>query len=221
MNDASIILVKQSASCAPLCTHLRFIPSESMSFMALAANWVRNSAHWGGAVLVTRSKRDLQSVAATLVVSSLDLKVVVVTAAGRCLKVSVGLRHSVFGFNIHAQHSFTQDNWSSTVWRETVSAARVLVTTRCIFLQPQTNGLTGQVTFLLMSAWVLIIIQPVWELGLFAEANDASENAKNLSDSKGIGWILISTSWCFFAKCRVWLPIIRVSPVALLMALCK
>ena len=86
-----------------------------MSLMDLAASCVLNSAHWGGAVLVTRSNKDLQSVAATLWGSSWDLKVVVVTADGNCFKVSLGLRYSVLGFNIQAQHNFTHESWSKTV----------------------------------------------------------------------------------------------------------
>jgi hypothetical protein len=42
---------------------------------------------------------------------------------------------------------------------------------------------TGQVTFLPISLWVAIIRVPVWELGLLFEANDASENARNLRSS--------------------------------------
>ena len=64
-NDVSITLVRQSASWAPEWAHLNEVPSDSKSLMALAANWVLNSVHWGGAVRVTRSYNDLQSVAAT------------------------------------------------------------------------------------------------------------------------------------------------------------
>ena len=57
--------VRQSANCAPECTHLIDTPSEIKSFIARACNCVRNSAQLGGAFRVTRSNRGLQSVAAT------------------------------------------------------------------------------------------------------------------------------------------------------------
>lgn len=85
-----------------------------------------------------------------------------------------------------------------------VSAAKVLVTTLYIFLQPQDIGLTGQVTLFPISLWVAIvrvpvgelaiIRVPVWELGLVFEASDASENAGNLRPLMGIDWILMVTS---------------------------
>ena len=54
-------------------------------------------------------------------------------------------------------------------------------------LQPQARGETGQETFSLMSLWVPMIMQPVWELGLDLDANDASKNARNRKSSMGIG----------------------------------
>ena len=59
-----MILVKASASCAALWTHLTFTPSAIMSLIALACNWVLNSWHCGGAVRVIKSNKDLQSVTA-------------------------------------------------------------------------------------------------------------------------------------------------------------
>ena len=59
---------------------------------------------------------------------------------------------------------------------------------------------TGQVTFLPISLWVAIIRVPVWELGLLFEANDASENARNLKSLVWMDCILMVTSWCFLAS---------------------
>lgn len=128
-NDDSIILVRQSANWAPECTHLRDVPSDSKSLMALAANWVRNSEHCGGAVLVTRSYRDLQSVAATLSGNDGADMVAVEIDSGNCLRASLGLFHWTSGFNIHPQQRRVHDSWSKTEASETVSAAKVLVTT--------------------------------------------------------------------------------------------
>ena len=105
--------------------------------------------------------------------------VAVATVCGRFFNVELGCFHFTVGSSIHAQHSRIQDRWSSTLFRDTVSAANVLVTTLWIFLQPQARGDTGQDTFSLMSLWVPIMILPVCELGLLFEANEASENARN------------------------------------------
>ena len=61
----SIIFVKLSASCAPLATQRSWTPSSSISLIFFAFNIVRYSLHVGVAVLVTKSKRLLQSVAAS------------------------------------------------------------------------------------------------------------------------------------------------------------
>ena len=103
----------------------------------------------------------------------------------------------------------------SATW---VSAARVLVTTRCIFLQPHEIGLTGHLVLLPISLWVAITMEPVWELGLLFDANEASEKARNLRSAVAIGWILMVTSWCFLASWRAWFAVMRVSIVARLMA---
>ena len=192
-----------------------------MSLIALAANCVRNSEHCGGAVRVTRSYKDLQSVAATLGGRFWALYVAVVYDSGRFRKVSPGFFHCVEGSIIQAQHKRIQESWSSVDPRETVSAARVLVTTLCIFLHPQLNGLTKHISLSQMLLWVAMMIIPVCELGFPFEANDASENAKNRKSSLGIAWMVIWTSWCFFASCNVWLPWRRVSTVALLISDCK
>ena len=65
-NDASITLVRKSASCAPPCTQRSDTFSVRNSLMARAFSCVRSSVQLGVAVRVMRSYRDLQSVAATL-----------------------------------------------------------------------------------------------------------------------------------------------------------
>ena len=42
-----------------------------------------------------------------------------------------------------------------------------------------------------MFLWVAMMITPVWLSGLLADAEDASENIKNLRSLIGIGWIRI------------------------------
>ena len=108
-----------------------------------------------------------------------------------------------------------------TVFRDTVSAASVLVTTLWIFWQPQDSGDTGQDTLSLMDLWVPIIMLPVWELGLALEAKDASENARNLKSSMGLGWIWMVVSWYFLASWSAWLADIRVLMVALFIEDCN
>ena len=213
-----MIFVRLSASWAPLWTHLRLTPSFNMSFMDLAVNWVLNSEHCGGAVLVTKSNSDLQSVAATDSGRLCDLTVAVEYDSGSCFSVSVGACHLIFGSSNHAQHNLIQESWSKTDPSDTVSAARVLVTTLWIFLQPHDKGLTGHVTFLLISLWVLIMMQPVCESGVFFDANEASEKAKNRRSLTGIGWIVMETSLNRLASWRAWLALTRVATVALLMA---
>ena len=53
--DVSITFVRQSASCAALCTHRKSTPSEMRSLIALALSWVLYSAQLGVAVRVMRS----------------------------------------------------------------------------------------------------------------------------------------------------------------------
>ena len=67
-----------------------------------------------------------------------------------------------------------------------------------------------------MSLWVAKIIIPAWDSGLLLEANEASENAINLTSSVAIGWILIQTLLCFFALWRTLLAVIHVETDALL-----
>ena len=122
-----MILVKASASCAALWTHLTFTPSAIMSLIALACNWVLNSWHCGGAVRVIKSNKDLQSVTA---IDGSSLNVAVVNVDGNSLRVFDGFFQSVHGFRIQLQNNLNHDSWSRVVEREVVSAARVLVTTR-------------------------------------------------------------------------------------------
>ena len=216
--ELSMILVSASANCAPLCTHRRLIPSSIISLIERATSCVRNSAHCGGAVRVTRSKRDLQSVAATLSGRCCAWKVAVEIASGNSLRAWLGFFQGTLSSIVQAQHSFTQDNWSRTVPRETVSAAKVLVTTLWIFLHPHTKGLTGHVMFWLMFLWVLKMIQPVCELGFPFEAKEASENAKNLRSGIEMGFTVIATSECFLASCKAELAWSSVPTFALLIS---
>ena len=217
----SMIFVRQSATWAPLWTHLNCTPSASMSLIASAFNWVLCSAQFGVAVLVTKSKSDLQSVAATLSGRLWALWVAVANVSGNCFNVLLGCFQLVFASNIQAQHNRIHDKWSNTELRETVSAANVLVTTLWIFLQPQDSGETGQDTFSLIKRFVPMIILPVCELGLLLEANDASENARKRKSSTGMGWICIVVSWNFLASWSAWFAEVNVEIVAELIADCN
>ena len=217
----SIILVKQSANWAPLCTHLNDTPSVRRSLMARAFSWVRNSEQLGVAVLVTRSYRLLQSVAAMLSGNCCAFKVAVAYVSGNVWRVELGRFQSTFGSNIQAQHKRIHDRWSRTAFKDTVSAAKVLVTTLWIFLQPQDSGDTGLDTFSRMDLCVPMIMLPVCELGLVFEAKDASENARNLKSSIGMDWIWMVVSWYFLASWSAWLADIRVLMVALFIDDCN
>ena len=54
-------LVRESATCAPEGTHLICLPLLKCSLMSFACNIVPNSEQEGGAVLLIRSYKDLQS----------------------------------------------------------------------------------------------------------------------------------------------------------------
>ena len=123
--------------------------------------------------------------------------------------------------NVQAQHRRIHESWSSTVLSDTVSAAKVLVTTLWIFLHPQDIGLTGQVVFLEISLWVLIIMLPVCDSGFFLDANDASENARNLKSWQAIGCMWMDTLEWRLASWRVLLALMRVSTVAWLISDCR
>ena len=213
-----IILVNASASCAPVWTHLSLTPSASKSLMALACSCVRNSWQLGGAVRVTKSNNDLQSVTA---IEGSSLNVAVAKVSGSLLSVVVAFFQSVLGFRIQLQKSLNHDSWSKVVLKDVVSADSVLVTTLWIFLQPQLIGFTGHTWFFPMSAWVVMIIVPVCGSGCFLEANDASEKARNRIWSMGIGWILTCVSLYFLASWRILFPWMRVSTVALFTSLCR
>ena len=83
--------------------------------MALACNCVLNSEQLGGAVLLTRSKRLLQSVAAR------SPPLIVEYDGGKCLRVSEGRLQSHVSSRIHAQHKRVQERWSNAVLNEAVS----------------------------------------------------------------------------------------------------
>ena len=122
-------LVKASASWAPECTHRKETFSFNKSLIALAVSWVRNSAQLGIAVRLTRSKRDLQSVAAKVSGSCLAFRVAVAYVSGSCFNVWCGDFHLVLGLRIQAQHNRIHERWSRTELSDVVSAAKVLVTT--------------------------------------------------------------------------------------------
>ena len=92
----SMILVNASANWAPLCTHLNVVPSAKKIFGCTACNCVLNSWHAGGAVLVTRSYSDLQSVTA---IDGSALKVAVAYVGGKVLRVLVGFLPICFGIS--------------------------------------------------------------------------------------------------------------------------
>ena len=211
-------MVRQSANWAPLWTHLKDTPSLRRSLICRAFSWVRNSAHWGGAVLVTRSYKLLQSVAATLSGSVVAFTVAVEYDSGNARSVFGAFFQSMEESSSQAQQSLIQERWSRTELSEVVSAASVLVTTRWIFLQPHEIALTGHDTFWLISRWVLMIRLPVWDSGFFFEAKEASLKARNL---KSLGWMACNSIWtsaCFLASWTAWLASINVDTVAELMA---
>ena len=143
-----------------------------------------------------------------------------VTALGSVWMVS-GFCHGMAGLSNQAQYTRIHVSWSSVVDKADVSADKVLVTTRWIFLVPQDSGLITHDLFWAMSLWVAKTIIPAYDSGLALDAKDASEKAMNLRSSGAIGFILIVTSWCFFAVWRVLLAIIRVVMVALLIWDCN
>ena len=216
-----MILVRLSANCAPLWTHRSWIPSDRRSLIFRALSWVRNSLQAGGAVRVTKSKRLLQSVAT---VSSVNLWAFIVAVEkdwGNMRNAASGFCHRTFESINHAQHKRIHESWSKTELRDTVSAASVLVTTRCIFLHPHEIGLTKQVVLFPISLWVLMMTQPVCESGFFLDENDASEKARKRRSSHAIGWIVMDTLECFLASWSVLLASRSVATVALLIEDCK
>ena len=217
----SMILVRLSASWAPECTHLTCTPSSNRFLIRRAFSCVLNSLRAGTAVLVTKSKRLLQSVAMVPSGSCWDLIVAVEKDSGNSCRACSGRFHGTLLSSNHAQQSRIQESWSSTVLKETVSAANVLVTTLWVFLHPHDIGFTTQVVLLPMSLWVLMIIQPVWESGFFREANDASEKAKNLRSAQAMGLMVNDTLECLLASWRVRLASSRVCIVAWLISDCR
>ena len=129
-----------------LCSHLK----DPLSCFDLAWSWVLNSAQLDGAVFVTRSKRDLQSVAAMASgrdASGIDCSFAIseAIAAGRFCKDSWGFFQLILLSLSQAQNRRIQDIWSRVESRAIVSADNVLVTTFYIFLLLHEMGLTGQV----------------------------------------------------------------------------
>ena len=151
-NRASMALVKASANWAPVWTHRRLIPSRRVSLIALATHCTRNSEHCGGAVLVIKSCKLLQSVTA---MSSAVGIVATVMAGSTFMSASSGRCHCVAGSWSHFQYNLNQLSWSRADAMEMVSAESVLVTTFWIFLLPQMSGLMGHSTFweILMGAY--------------------------------------------------------------------
>ena len=86
--------MRESASCAPLGTHLKVVPSRSDSLIALAISWTLNSEHDGGAVLVIMSYKLLQSV---IVRSVSSCFVGTVMAGASFIKASSGFFHCAVG----------------------------------------------------------------------------------------------------------------------------
>ena len=189
---ACMAFVKASASWAPVCTHLSWMPSFNDSFIDLAMSWTLNSEHDGGAVRVIRSNNDLQSVIAT---SWFSCTVETEMAGSSRSRALSGSRHCTLGSRSHRQCSRIQAIWSKADAKEVVSADNVLVTTFWIFLLPQVKGLIGHWELLLISSWVPTIIEPAWESGFLVEAKDASEKAMNLKFWCGMGFMVIVTSW--------------------------
>ena len=214
----SIALVKQSASCSPERTQRSWIPSFRASWMALATNWTMNSEQDGGAVLVVRSNRLLQSVIAR---SDESFIVGTVMAGANFFKASSGFLHRVVGSCNQLQKSLNHDTWSTALASAFVSADYVLVTTFWIFLLPHHFGLIAHWTFWDIFWWVPTMKSPACESGFFCEEKDASENAMNRKSSTGIGLMVMVTSWNLLASCRSLLPSWRVPIVACGMADCN
>ena len=133
--------------------------------------------------------------------------------------MAVAFFQSVLGSRIQLQNSQSQDNWSRVVLKEVVSADKVLVTTRWIFLHPQLMGFTGQTWLFPISACVVMIIVPVCYSDCFFEANEAAENARGRVWSMGMGWIRMHVSLYLFASWSILFPWMSVSTVALFTSL--
>ena len=164
------------------------------SLIACAVSCARYSAQLGTAVRITRSSKDLQSVAAKFPGSSCDFKVAVVYVPGSFSNESLGSFHGVRRSWIHAQQSLTQDSWSSTEFND-VSAAKVLVATRGIFLQPQDTGLTGHLVLFPMTSWVAMIREPVCELGLLRSTTPIQLYEANMATCSPSGFRSALEAW--------------------------
>ena len=214
--EHSISFVKASATWAPEWTHRKLTFSANMSLMDLANSWVLNSWQFGGAVRLTKSNNDLQSVTAMS-----SLKVALAIVYGRFCNVCLGCFQLSCGFIIQAQNKRSQESWSNVELSEVASADNVLTTTFWIFLHPHDIGDTGLVTLFLIWSWLVIIIMPVWESGCFFDEKEASEKAKNRILSTRIGWIVMAISLKRFASCRTLLAWTRVCTLALFTWLCR
>ena len=209
---ASIAFVSESANCAPVCTHLSFVPSSSDSLIALATNWIRYSEQDGGAVREIKSYKDLQSVTER---SGYSFWVATEMADGIFGKASSGFLHCVHGSWSQLQKIRNHDSWSTDDANAMVSAANVLVTTLWIFLDPHVIGLIGHWTLELISLWVATIMCPACESGLLWEEKDASLKTMNLKSLGLMDLIVIVTSWWCLASWRSLFPSFKVSMVAL------
>ena len=186
--------------------------------MDRATSCTLNSEHDGGAVLVIKSKRLLQSVTA----KSVSWGTVDTEMAGSTLQRAVsGLFHSVVGSCNHFQYSRNQDSWSRAVASEAVSADKVDVTTRWIFLLPHINGEIGHSVFFEISWWVATVMLPAYELGLLWDANEASEKVIKRRSWWGMDLMVMVTSWWRLASCNKRLASISVSMVPELILDCK
>ena len=126
-------LVKASANINVVGSHLKCACSAHRSLIRRTSRVVLYSSHVGIAVLVAKSKRDLQSV--------------VMIARLSCLKPSGGHLQLNSGTSKHPQRSRIQLS-RSTLWlMEKASAEMVDLTTLEIFFEDQIKGDSGPLRF--------------------------------------------------------------------------
>ena len=122
-----------------------------------------------------------------------------------------GLRQLIVGLLIHAQCILIQLRRSKAPERAYVSEANVLATTRLIFLENHTKGLTLEVLVWSISSVVAKIKQPFCECAFSRVANAASENDRKRILSGDRDWILMETSENLFGICQKFIPMHQVS----------
>lgn len=157
----SMCFVNVSASWAAECTQCILVPFWTWSLITNASIKVLCSWHWGVAFLTMTSYRDLQSVTAML--------------GWLFFHTFSGSFQGTMGFSNHSQLSLIQSKRSIAWDKANVSAARVLATTRDIFLEYHTMGLAPAGCWFITCRCAARIIPPFWLCCFSLDAKDASE----------------------------------------------